>query len=72
MMHDQHAMAEMAGGVGEFQVDAAQAAEAHGVDAGAVVAAELAAEGHWVPDDGHAAPEAVPAGLTALEAETEE
>ncbi len=72
MMHDQHAMAEMAGGLGEFQADAIHTASGHGIDASAVVAAELAAEGHWVPADGHPAPAVVPAGLAALEAETAE
>ena len=49
-----------------------QAASAHGVDAGAVVAAEMAAEGHWQPADAGTLPEVVPPGLAALEAETEE
>lgn len=72
MTHDQHAMAEMAGGIEESQVDAVQSAAAHGVDVAGVVAAEMAAEGHWTPSDEPAAPAAVPAGLAALEAETEE
>lgn len=72
MRHDQHAMAEMAGGLGESQADVVQAAAAHGVDVGAVVAAEMAAEGHWTPTEDHASTEPVPAGLAALEAETEE
>lgn len=72
MTHDQHSMAEMAGGIEESQADAVQTAAAHGVDAEAVVAAELAAEGNWTPADVAAAPDAVPAGLAALEAETEE
>jgi hypothetical protein len=72
MTHDQHAMAEMAGGVEESQADAMQEAAAHGIDAGAVVAAELAAEGHWTPAPDQPAADAVPPGLAALEAETEE
>jgi len=72
MTHDQHAMAEMAGGLGEAQTDAVLTAAAHGVDAEAVVAAEMAAEGHWVPTDTHPGPDAVAPGLAALEAETEE
>jgi hypothetical protein len=72
MTHDQHAMAEMAGGIEEAQVDAVQEAAAHGVDVGAVVAAELAAEADWTPAPDHPAAEAVEPGLAALEAETEE
>jgi hypothetical protein len=72
MTHDQHSMAEMAGGIEESQVDAVQSAAAHGVDVNAVVAAEMAAEGHWTPAADHPATQAVPAGLAALEAETEE
>jgi hypothetical protein len=72
MTHDQHAMAEMAGGIEESQGDAFRAAAAHGVDAGAVVAAELAAESSWAPAPDHAVADAVPAGLAALEAETED
>ena len=72
MTHDQHSMAEMAGGIGESETDAVMAATAHGVDADAVVAAEMSGEGHWTPTDAQTAPDAVPAGLAALEAETEE
>lgn len=72
MTHDQHSMAEMAGGVEESQVDAVQAAAAAGVHVESVVAAEMAAEGQWTPADTHAAAPAVPPGLAALEAETEE
>jgi hypothetical protein len=72
MTHDQHSMAEMAGGIGESETDAVMEAAAHGVDAGTVVAAEMAAEGHWTPAEGAKAPDEVPAGLAALEAETEE
>jgi hypothetical protein len=72
MTHDQHSMAEMAGGIEEAQTDAVQTAAAHGVDAEAVVAAELAAEGNWTPADAHLDPTVVPSGLAALEAETEE
>ena len=72
MTHDQHSMAEMAGGIGEAETDAVQSASAHGVDAGAVVAAEMAAEGHWQPGRRGSPPEVVPPGLAALEAETEE
>ena len=72
MTHDQHSMAEMAGGIGEAETDAVQAASAHGVDAATVVAAEMAAEGHWEPADAGSGPEVVPPGLAALEAETED
>lgn len=72
MRHDQHAMAEMAGGLGESQGDVVQAAAVHGVDVGAVVATEMAAEGHWTPTEDQAGVQAVPAGLAALEAETED
>lgn len=72
MTQDQHGMAEMAGGIEASQTDAVQTAAAHGVDAKAVVAAELAAEGNWTPSDAHIDPDVVPAGLAALAAETEE
>ncbi len=72
MTHDQHSMAEMAGGIGEAETDAVQAAAAHGVDTDAVVAAEMAAEGHWAPTEAAKGPEAVAPGLAALEAETED
>jgi hypothetical protein len=47
-------------------------AASRGVDAQAAVAAEMAAEGHWVPAADHPTTAAVPSGLAALEAETQE
>jgi hypothetical protein len=66
------AMAEMTGGLLESETDAVHAMTAAGHDPSMAVAAELAAEGQSVPADRPVRVDAVPAGLAALEAETEE
>ena len=65
-------MAEMAGGVLEAEGRVDPHTSADGQDPALAVAAELAGEGHWTPSATAAAPDVVPPGLAALEAETED
>ena len=66
------AMAEMAGGLLEAEGGADMTVSANGADLAGAVAAELSAEDSWAPTASHPAPDNVPPGLAALEAETEE
>jgi hypothetical protein len=65
-------MAEMTGGVLDSEASADLGTTVDGHDRGLAVAAELAAEGQATPAATPATVEAVPPGLAALEAETEE